>query len=980
MELAQRPEDNVMGVMQCAVERGRKSFLVYKKRFWVVDVTQGRLEVYKNDQEPLPLDRFSTSELRGVIISGDRQNKFYGLVLQMRRGRNIKLRLSSLAERDRWYTAITRLIERHSTYNRDYNLLRVAQRRTLVAERSLGVNITLAVTQLSDIPDDLLQYLVEAVDAAINTISAVVHTYRDDMEVPLRFTITVEAGQEHILTGPQYDPTTGSLMLNVWISRDITGNVRFNVADSAEVMKMTQSHVWRDPSIEGWITTNPSCVAVCRDIADMLGVKNFSFSFQWGQNLRDTEKVEQYLHQYVHEDFLRAIHRNMIEVVEDFGRSDTTINDSRYLKYIGDFVSGIAIVLDESTVNAGKPPGLCVKTTVEYQRRCRHAVVLKSKYFEVYRTQRMITKSLRLQLVELILLADMSKQLSDCKATLAQVIGRNECIRIMWVSLFRAFAGVGAHLPQRKLSDVVASISHIYLARLESLQQLGSLDAPYEGVKPLHTTLLSNVATVVVDFTPFRKIYPLYPIQKFMRVYWSIILSAADPTNSVLMDHICSQRSVPRIDRAYMLLEGLFVFPSMPATTFKEWCEGQAFSGVDGCRFGYDDDSSSRSSSGSDDLGDAVAYERNAEAQVLDLHRVVSTIYDSQGAAVHLKIGADAIRDAISALEEAFDGRRVRKHDLIRVLTANLCRLRSAYSHAVNGEVMTNLDLESAEELLQSLCEYKESEDGLKELLQQYSQQRHQPSKRPSEDQEVREKGSPTFSASDRIYGFQCVSQVALNYLLPREVKLARKAWRVGLVAGLQDVGKTLILNSLHGVVQPTFPTIGLSQRVIAFEEWVLAMHELGGRESFRENWRYYVERMEEVDFLFFVVDSMNKRAYKCASNYLREITNYFSNTPLVVMFNNVRVDGRGVSLLDHLSGVIKLDRVRRQQPGRIVIVGTCDITVVSSSHRKVPSSLLETMHRLGDYLRRQSPPERRAHRPKQESSVDTALRQPLCF
>ncbi|EAN78362.1 ADP-ribosylation factor family, putative [Trypanosoma equiperdum] len=973
MEQAQRPPDNVMGVMRCAVERGRKSFVAYKKRFWVVDETQGRLEVYKNDQEPVPLDRFCASEVRGVIISGDRQNKFYGLVLQLRRGQNIKLRLSSLAERDRWYAAITRLIERCSTYNRDYNLLRVAQRRTLVAGRLLGVNITLAVARLSDIPDDLLQYLVEAVDVAIDTISAAVHAYGGDVEVPRRYTITVEAGQDRIDTGPQYDPTTGSLLLNVWISRDVTGNVRFNVADSAEVMKMTQSHVWREPRIEGWITTNPSCVAVCREIGEMLGSRNFSFSFQWGQNLRDTERVEQYLHQYVHEDFLRAIHRNIVEVVEDFRRSDTDADDSCYLKYIGDFVSGIAIVLDESTVNAGKPPLLRVTTTVEYQRRCRHAVVLKSKYFEVYRTQRVLTKSLRLQLVEVILLADLSKRLSDSKTALTQAIGGNECVRIIWVNLFRSFASVGAQLPQFKLSDVVTSITNTYLTRLESLQQLGSLELPYAGVKPLYASLFSNVTTLVVDFVPFKEddVSQLPEPKVHDGILTDYIVCCTAAQQRAMMNFICSRRGVPQIDRAYVLLNGLFAFPSMPATTFKEWCEKQAFNGVEGYSGANDDDSSSRSSGGSDDLGDAVAFERNAEAQVLDLHRVVSTIYDSQGAAVHLKIGADSIRDAIEALEQAFDGRQIRKHDLVRVLTANLRRLRAIYSHAVGGEVMTRLDLDAAGRLLRSLCEYKESEQGLDELLQRCAQQRQQAVRLGSSDSVPQERRSLSCSASESIYDFQCVSQVALNYVLPREVKLARKAWRVGLVAGLQDVGKTLILNSLHGVIQPTFPTIGLSQRVIAFEEWVFAMHELGGRESFRENWRYYVERMEEVDFLFFVVDSMNKRAFKYASNYLREITNYFVNTPLVVLFNNVRVGVRGVSLLDHLSGAVKLDKIKKRQPERFIIVGTCDITVVSSSHRTIPPTLLETMQRLGEYLRQVSPPERTPSEPKKGSGVE---------
>ncbi|KAH9578093.1 Small GTPase superfamily [Trypanosoma melophagium] len=975
---AQQEEGNVMGVVRCACEKGRTSFMTYKKRFWVVDESQARLEVYKNDQEPFPQTKFDASDVRGVVLSSGKQNKFYGLAVQLRKGRNIKFRLNSIEERDRWYNAIMRLIKRNSAYNHDQNVLRVAQRRTLTAERLLGVSITLTVARLSDIPDDLLQYLVDAVDAAIETISEVVHKYSGDMEIPRRYIVTVASADSQTRCGPQYDPTTSSLVLQVFINRDIFGHVRFNVADPIDIIEMTQSHVWRDPRIEGWITTNPRCMAVCREIGELLGFKkSFSFTFQWGQNMRDTERVEGYLDRYVHEDFLRSVEMQIVEVAEDFKRSQGSSDDVQYIKYIGDYVSGIAITLDEATVGADRPPDLSVVTTVEYQRRCRRAVLITAKYLEAYRQPRVVRKTLRDQLVEVILLADLSRRLSESKSAFAKLLGGETSVKFLWENLLLSCSRINVALKQRNISQLVTSCSNIYLERLESAEQLMfGMASPIDGRASPFAVMFKNVYSIVVDFVPFLPGNPTsLPELKFRQgILTDYIVCGLEATQKAMMDVICRQRPIPQINQAYAVTRNLFVFPSVLVTTFKEWCERELYNTHTTNEQVIGDDSSSWSSSPSDDLGDAVAFERSAETQVLDIHRVVNMVYDSQGASVNLKIGADAILEAINALEAAFDGRRIRKHDLARVLIANLRRLRAMYSQTIGGEMVSCLHLDAAVQILYELCEYEENEVGLRELLRQYAQQRRKASSWPSSEPVFQQNGDSPRNSSDRIYDFQCVSHVALNSLLPSEARIALLAWRVGFVAGLEDVGKTLILNSLKGSAQSTIPTVGLSQRVVAFEEWVFAMNELGGRESFRENWHYYVDRMESIDFLFFVVDSMRRRTFKDAAAYLLAITHHFKKLPLVVIFNNYRSGTRGTPSLEDLETAVKLDKVRRRHPDRRVFVGTCDITVVSSTNRTAPTSLTSALQDLSAYLRQVSPPERRPRKPKQGGAAEDMM------
>lgn len=60
-ELVSQPGNTPhMGRLRCQMERqGRRTLKGYKKRFWVVDERNGRLEVYENDQAHVPIDRKS---------------------------------------------------------------------------------------------------------------------------------------------------------------------------------------------------------------------------------------------------------------------------------------------------------------------------------------------------------------------------------------------------------------------------------------------------------------------------------------------------------------------------------------------------------------------------------------------------------------------------------------------------------------------------------------------------------------------------------------------------------------------------------------------------------------------------------------------------------------------------------------------------------------------------------------------------------
>lgn len=169
------------------------------------------------------------------------------------------------------------------------------------------------------------------------------------------------------------------------------------------------------------------------------------------------------------------------------------------------------------------------------------------------------------------------------------------------------------------------------------------------------------------------------------------------------------------------------------------------------------------------------------------------------------------------------------------------------------------------------------------------------------------------------------------------------------MVFGLENTGKSLIINSMQGVAQPTVATVGMSQHVVAFDEWVWALNEIGGRESFRSNWRYYVRRVEEAHFLIFVVDVLNVQAMREAQLYLKEVAEHYHSVPVVVLFNNFREGHRRFDI-GEFEAMLNVQKLRERHQAEILSC-VCDVTVVHSKNRRLPPSLETTLRHLSSLL-----------------------------
>lgn len=1157
-----------MGLLRCQIDsHGRKMLKGYKKRFWVVNERAGFLAVYKNDQEPLPQQTFPASDLRGVMFADDKQDRFVVMIVKTRSSRTIKFRMSSFEEREAWSTAISRLMDTHSMINRHKSVLSMILRRVNTVSKKLNVNITVDTVQLlNEVSDDLLQYVPEAVDIGLSSVTAIVRALSEEsIDMPRSYTLNIHAVTSDSATQPQhsrgatYNPLSRTIVLSVSICKGRQDRVHFTVTHPEEVFQLVRSNVFRDPLIEGWIDAQPGCAEACGTIQHQLGVspvRHNWITFQWGQHLSDSVKVEAYLQRFItarfFEDILNSVKRTIAEVkrlitntaatkgtgasvgaaagaggghtaaaaqgprriapaAAEMHPAATSLLHTRISStllgasinatsvrllppaldplaashLISDNINGLCIQLEKKAVENGRmPPAVTAVRSSEYEQQCRPAFLLVTKFRKVFLRQRhSFHNPLVNELYEVAYHAFLQQQVSLLRSELNSIFHRRIGVVVLWDRLFKSIAAQHVELGLSELPHLVRIVKEVCLSRLHHLSHIlshSTMEVAEQQMEDmtLFQTFCTCIQTIVVDFLPFTG--NSFSVEATVQTP-SVRCGALTDTlycspENLTADLMAILRHQPRGTQpsrsAIPIGHNICLYAAEPK--LGAWCE-HYFSNPentvpDSRRFviedEFDSDSDAMSIGTLDqvDFGEAVAYERSAETQLLTIQRVVNIIYDSQrNSPIDLKIGSGDIVLAIRSFVKVFGDQSPSKRDVARVLSVNLQRLRQMYVRAVDDETTSLLTFEQARQLLRDFCEYEMNEKFIEPALQNVLLSMDYPAPstgaavastdhrsrdasprrtiggpgRVSSPQGEASAAAPTnrqlseglelctvssssvsdhdavpheftppagrrmsiprrrFSLASRANGaattaaapataiasttctaapeeqqqlqqtathepissddfdFPSVSFVALNVLLPREARLARMALRVGFVFGLENTGKTLLVNSMRGIARPTVATVGLSQHVVAFGEWIWGLNELGGRKSFRSNWKYYVKRVEQMDFLIFVVDILSTQELPEARRYLKEVTKYFSDVPLVVIFNNFREGHRRFDIGEY-EDLLHLEKLRRSRPGKTISC-VCNVTVVHSKHRRIPDTVAPALEELSDLLLKRS-------------------------
>jgi ADP-ribosylation factor protein 1 len=105
-------------------------------------------------------------------------------------------------------------------------------------------------------------------------------------------------------------------------------------------------------------------------------------------------------------------------------------------------------------------------------------------------------------------------------------------------------------------------------------------------------------------------------------------------------------------------------------------------------------------------------------------------------------------------------------------------------------------------------------------------------------------------------------------------------------VAGLDGVGKTLIINKLlQEEIHETYATFGINQEIIKIDGLRLGLTDLGGKEPFRKSlWESYISKS---DALIYVVDATKEERMKESKTwFVRSLKWIRKKSPVLVLIN----------------------------------------------------------------------------------------------
>ena len=108
---------------------------------------------------------------------------------------------------------------------------------------------------------------------------------------------------------------------------------------------------------------------------------------------------------------------------------------------------------------------------------------------------------------------------------------------------------------------------------------------------------------------------------------------------------------------------------------------------------------------------------------------------------------------------------------------------------------------------------------------------------------------------------------------------------RVILLCGLDNAGKTSLVNHLHGVTVPTVPTLGFNADEVDLGYAKFRMFDVCGQETRRNLWSMF---FHHASALIYVVDSNDVgRLYESGQEFLKiRNSEHFPKIPLLVLAN----------------------------------------------------------------------------------------------
>ena len=137
---------------------------------------------------------------------------------------------------------------------------------------------------------------------------------------------------------------------------------------------------------------------------------------------------------------------------------------------------------------------------------------------------------------------------------------------------------------------------------------------------------------------------------------------------------------------------------------------------------------------------------------------------------------------------------------------------------------------------------------------------------------------------------FEKVARILMTRLFPDDVKTSLLRKRHCILLGLEQTGKSIILNGLKSkTLEHTSPTIGERTEVVKIGGSIVSISEVGGSGDQLQNWSKYSKHANSPDGIAFVVDGAKPSTFELARAYLKDVlqSRHLRSKPLLLIINN---------------------------------------------------------------------------------------------
>ena len=1064
--------------------RGGHAVTNWRTHFWVVDVAERRIKVFKDDQALKPKKIIHAQDISNVSVGSDKHNKFFHLSLRLRDETEIALKMQSREMRDRWLTAAMEMLRNLRNDDRIQSAMSVVRQLTAEWTREFEIDIEANIGQLAGLQiEHYANYINGLVAGAelIRRVVPVLPTHLPSVGVStIRLAVFLHDAPLPTISqmrDTRYDPAARFLHVAVHGGFDpTTGAYGYKTVDAHAIMSMVGSTVWRNPELEEFLREGSAARAEADRIAKLLGVPHFDISLQWGHDLddsHDSSKVQQYVDTFVNSKLIADIHRVFQGVIQADANASQVFAATSIIpsfqesvaiemlppacrpmtaaENLSRFVSGVGIMIDAHAVEAQRMPAIAIRHSMWKDDYLGPAFTLTSRrraaaqqngtgnrepstVFDAPAGMSFEAKgaregredplsSLAIQLQDVILHVRIAEACRAMEVACgAEFQLKHGCV-CAWDALITAVVACAPSIPEQRITQLVADVASLYLRRMQGLAKklnaaglLESIQGALKGWR-INFVQAPAAANMSTSFNPQRLPHPF--VENGELVDTMILIAGHQvPPPSLSVQH--SLECAPGLRASFALPElypWFLGFASVPSNL-------QPYQDSD-AELDNDDD---RDSDEDVEFGNMVAIGRKFEALILTDENLASQLYDSQPVAPDLKANTKTITAGIDAIRRAFPTNVISNHDLMRVISLTLAKVRALVTNypSITYRGSRFLQRRHGVEVLQRYCEYSQSKSLVEAALHSASINLHtgitmarldevnrQGEREPFAGVSVAgvaggnagspknpqagtsavtppplDDGGDNAAAASRsaeelppvgAVPFQHIAWAILCHLMPAEAVLAMNSRYDLLLVGLANTGKSLLINSLKGLHHTTEANVGVQTTIVPFGEWVFGMKELGGRLEVRKNFKHHIKIMGKVNGVVVCVDAAQQRSLGEARTFIYEVLNHqaLRGLPVLLIANTAATEN---SLKPpELAKELDFDRLCTGA-GHVWKAVACHITLPqhqSDSERELRDGLQWLCQKLQENAQQQQQQQQQQQTPPQQSSQRTATSPP---